>query len=103
MWKFFKFRMEGGDQVLWRYFHNELILTFLIMDFPRSGFISLHLNFFFMENYHFSLHMAFWKESMINWLSDPINHNRSPAKISQVLCSNRHLTTESNFDAHEAC
>ena len=33
--------------------------------------------------------MAFWKESMINRLSNLINRNRSAAKISQVLCSNR--------------
>ena len=31
--------------------------------------------------------MAFWKESMINRLSNLINRNRSAAKISQVLCS----------------
>ena len=31
--------------------------------------------------------MAFWKESMINRLSDLIDRNRSAAKISQVLCS----------------
>ena len=33
--------------------------------------------------------MAFWKESMINRLSNLINRNRSAAKISQVLCSSR--------------
>ena len=32
--------------------------------------------------------MAFWKDSMINRLSNLINRNRSAAKISQVLCSN---------------
>ena len=31
--------------------------------------------------------MAFWKESMINRLSNLINRNCSAAKISQVLCS----------------
>ena len=31
--------------------------------------------------------MAFWKDSMINRLSNIINRNRSTAKISQVLCS----------------
>ena len=46
------------------------------------------LNLLFMENYHLSIHMAFWKESMINRLSNLINRNRSAAKISQVLCSN---------------
>ena len=34
-----------------------------------------------------SIHMAFWKESMINRLSKLINRNRSAAKMSQVLCS----------------
>ena len=33
--------------------------------------------------------MAFWKESMINRLSNLINRNRSAAKISQVLCSSK--------------
>ena len=33
--------------------------------------------------------MAFWKESMINRLSNLINRNRSAAKISQVLCSTK--------------
>ena len=47
-----------------------------------------------MENYHLSIHMAFWKESMINQLSNLINRNRSAAKISQVLCSNQ----ESSLD-----
>ena len=37
--------------------------------------------------------MAFWKESMINQLSNLINRNRLAAKISQVLCSNHHLTS----------
>ena len=35
--------------------------------------------------------MAFWKESMINRLSNLINRNRSAAKISQVLCSNAYM------------
>ena len=34
----------------------------------------------------------FWKDSMINRLSNLINRNRSAAKISQVLCSNRGTT-----------
>ena len=44
----------------------------------------------FMENYDLSIHMAFCKESMINWLSNLINRNRLAAKISQVLCSSDH-------------
>jgi len=46
-----------------------------------------------MENYHLSIHMAFWKESMINRLSNLINRNRLAAKISQGLCS-------SNYPVH---
>ena len=34
--------------------------------------------------------MPFWKDSMINQLSNIINRNRLAAKISQVLCSNFH-------------
>ena len=36
--------------------------------------------------------MAFWKESMINRLSNLINRNCSAAKISQVLCSSTDST-----------
>ena len=43
-----------------------------------------------MENYHLSIDMAFWKESMINRVSNLINRNRSAAKISQVLCSSKY-------------
>ena len=43
-----------------------------------------------------SIHMAFWKESMINQLSKLINRNRSAAKISQVLCSN-----DDAYDAYD--
>ena len=51
---------------------------------PNQSFAQ---NLLFIENYHLSIHMAFWKESMINRLSNLINRNRSAAKISQVLCS----------------
>ena len=37
-----------------------------------------------------TIHLAFWKESMINRLSKLINRNLSAAKISQVLCFNGH-------------
>ena len=36
---------------------------------------------------HISIFTTFEKQSMINRLSNPINRNRSAAKISQVLCS----------------
>ena len=48
-----------------------------------------------MENYHLSIHMAFWKESMINRLSNLINRNRSAAKILQVLCSTDYISFSS--------
>ena len=48
-----------------------------------------------MENNHLSIHMASWKESMINRLSNLINRNRSAAKISQVLCSSKYVLDES--------
>ena len=53
-------------------------------------------NLLFMENYHLSIHMAFWKESMINRLSNLINRNRSEAKILQVLCSNEDVPDSSD-------
>ena len=40
--------------------------------------------------------MAFWKESMINRLSNLINRNRSAAKISQVLCSIANTNIKTN-------
>ena len=49
------------------------------------------LNSLFRENYHLSIHMASWKESMINRLSNLINCNHSAAKISQVLCSDSYV------------
>ena len=51
-----------------------------------------------MENFHLSIHMASWKESMINRLSNLINRNRSAAKISQVLCSNPDAQKSSCLD-----
>ena len=42
-----------------------------------------------MENYHLSIWTAFLKESMINRISNLINHNRSAANISQVLWSTK--------------
>ena len=65
--------------------------------FLNSGTVDSYfsvLNLLFMENYHLSIHMAFWKESMINRLSNLINRNRSAAKISQVLCSSSHVSLE---------
>ena len=43
----------------------------------------------FMGKYHLSTFTAFWKESMINQLS---NRSGSAAKISQVLCPYTHTS-----------
>ena len=56
-----------------------------------------------MGNYHLSIHMAFWKESMINRLSSLINRNRSAAKMSQVLCSNYHPLPAAHWSALYNC
>ena len=53
---------------------------------------------FYTKNYHLSIHVAFWKESMINRLSNLINRNRSAAKISQVYALL--LTVVINFMRH---
>ena len=45
------------------------------------------LNLSFVENYHMVIFTAFAKQSMINQLSNPINRNRSAAKISKVMSS----------------
>ena len=45
------------------------------------------LSLSFVENYHISIFTTFEKLSMINRLSNPINRNRSAAKISKVMSS----------------
>ena len=45
------------------------------------------LNLSFVENNHISIFITFAKQSMINRLSNPINRNRSAAKISKVMSS----------------
>ena len=47
------------------------------------------LNLSFVENDHISIFTTFAKQSMINRLSNPINRNRSAAKISKVMSSSR--------------
>merc|ERR1712062_57186 len=46
------------------------------------------LNLSFEENNHICIFTTFAKQSMINRLSNPINRNRSAAKISKVMSSN---------------
>ena len=45
------------------------------------------LNLSFVENCHISIFTTFAKQSMINRLSNPINRNRSAAKIPKVMSS----------------
>ena len=40
-----------------------------------------------VDYYHISIFTTFEKQSMINQLSNPINRNRSAAKISKVMSS----------------
>ena len=51
-----------------------------------TSYFSL-LNQSFVKNYHISIITMFEKQSMINRLSNPINRNRSAAKISKVMSS----------------
>ena len=51
------------------------------------------LNLSFVENCHISIFTTFAKQSMINRLSNSINHNRSAAKISKVMSSSRQPPT----------
>ena len=51
------------------------------------------LNLSFVENNHISIFTTFAKQSMIIRLSNPINCNRSAAKISKVMGSTKYLTT----------
>ena len=59
----------------------------MVLDvFAMDPYFSL-LNLSFVENYHMIIFTTFAKQSMINRLSNPINRNRSAAKISKVLSS----------------
>ena len=62
--------------------------SFLKIDLHRSCWIFRRFECIIYKNYLLSIHMAPWKESMINRLSNLINRNRSAAEISQILCSN---------------
>ena len=62
-------------------FDNKLTPSFL--DFLSNGILFRT----FVENYHISIFTTFAKQSMINRLSNPINRNRSAAKISKVMSS----------------
>ena len=57
------------------------------LDFLSNGSYFELLNLSFIENYHIIIFTAFAKQSMINQLSNPINRNRSAAKISKVMSS----------------
>ena len=61
------------------------LLTFL--DFLSDGFVFLNLSF--VENYQIRIFTMLVKQSMINRLSNPINRNRSAAKMSKVMSSSK--------------
>ena len=52
------------------------------------------LSLSFVENNHMSIFTMFAKQSMINRLSNPINRNRSAAKISKVISSSNDVLLE---------
>ena len=58
------------------------------------------LNLSFVENYHISIFTTFEKQSIINWLSNSINRNRSAAKISKVMSSNTNTNANENTALH---
>ena len=59
-----------------------------VFSFRFDSYFTL-LKLSFVKNYHLSTFITFAKQSMINRLSNPINRNRSAAKISKVMSSNR--------------
>ena len=74
---------------LWCFFDDELSSFISENGFGcnvMDSYFSL-LNLSFAENYHISIFTTFEKQSMINRLSNPINRNRSAAKISKVMSS----------------
>ena len=52
------------------------------------------LNLSFVENYHISIFTTLGKQSMIIRLSNPINRNRSAAKISKFMSSSKYAIFE---------
>ena len=75
---------------LWCFFDDELSSFISENGFGcnvMNSYFSL-LNLSFEENYHISIFTTFEKQSMINRLSNPINCNRSAAKILKVMSSN---------------
>ena len=75
-----------------RYVFDNKLTPFI----SENGFSSLLdsyfslLNLSFGENNPVSIFTTFAKQSMINRLSNPINRNRSAAKISKVMSSSFH-------------
>ena len=59
-----------------------------VFSFRFDSYFTL-LKLSFVKNYHLSTFITFAKQSMINRLSNPINRNRSAAKISKVMSSSR--------------
>ena len=57
-----------------------------VFSFRLDSYFTL-LNLSFVENYHISIFTTFAKQSMVNRLSNPINRNRSTAKVSKVTSS----------------
>ena len=57
-----------------------------VFSFRFDSYFTL-LKLSFVKNYHLSTFITFAKQSMINRLSNPINRNRSAAKISKVMSS----------------
>ena len=77
---------------LWCFFDDELSSFISENGFGcnvMDSYFSL-LNLSFAENYHISIFTTFEKQSMINRLSNPINRNRSAAKISKVMSSRKY-------------
>ena len=60
----------------------------IVFSFRLDSYFTL-LNLSFVENNHICIFNTFAKQSMINRLSNPINRNRSAAKISKVMSSTR--------------
>jgi len=59
----------------------------VLLPFSRTYLLSSYPSSPRTENYHMIKFTAFAKQSMINRLSNPIDHNRSAAKISKVMSS----------------
>ena len=84
--------LEGQSWALDCFCHCDVFSTInwllSFLDLLSNAFIFLTSESIICRKWHISIFTTLAKQSMINRLSNPINRNRSAAKISKVMSSN---------------